>query len=302
MSFIEQQRKRAIALRDSLLNDPGQGVFFGKPREFVLDEPIANLWAGIREDAMDYFSANNIVWWGGTNEPTGHLLSSQIACVNHLYSLRQRPDLATAVLKGIDPAVESAVVVDDGFVEFEFIGQSQYLDEKSWSRGINTTSVDAVMIGECKDGLRRLYLIEWKYTESYPSNQSKYIPERARVYDHLIKSTDSPFLPGVPTEAFYYEPFYQMMRQTLLAWQATQNCDHGCSDYLHIHVIPEQNAELLGRVTSPYLTGSTLTDAWKGALRCPEKYRTLSPESFMSACAHEKDCQSLLSYLRARYW
>ena len=51
-----------------------------------------NLWAGIREDALGYFEANRISWWKGAQDrPTGHLLSSQIACVNQLYPLRQRP-------------------------------------------------------------------------------------------------------------------------------------------------------------------------------------------------------------------
>ena len=44
---------------------------------------------GIREDAIAYFRSNHIPWWkGAADEPTGHVLSSQIACVNHLYLLR----------------------------------------------------------------------------------------------------------------------------------------------------------------------------------------------------------------------
>ena len=74
-----------------------------------------NLWAGIREDAIEYFARNSIQWWGGSgSEPTGHVLSSQVACVNHLYLQRQRRDLATAVLRGVDPEVDEAEVVDDG--------------------------------------------------------------------------------------------------------------------------------------------------------------------------------------------
>ena len=99
MSFLERERRRLIEERDRLFKDPGLGLFFGKPREFVLSEPApANLWEGICADAIDYFARNSISWWKGDgNEPTGHMLSSQVACVNHLYLLRQRADLAKAV-------------------------------------------------------------------------------------------------------------------------------------------------------------------------------------------------------------
>src|SRR5271157_4937955 len=82
------------------------------------------------------------------NEPTGHLLSSQISCLNHLYAIRQRPDLANAVLRAIDAEVVEAEVVDDGYVEFEFIGEHSYLGESPFFRGKYCTSIDALMIGQ----------------------------------------------------------------------------------------------------------------------------------------------------------
>jgi hypothetical protein len=81
--------------------------------------------------------------------------------------LHQRPDLATAVLRAIDPAVVNAEIVDDGYVEFEFIGARQYLEERAFSRGAHCTSVDAFMIGGVRGGGKRAFLVEWKYTESY---------------------------------------------------------------------------------------------------------------------------------------
>jgi len=214
MTYRERERKKAISIRDSMFKDPGSGFFLGKERDFVLNELALNLWKGIREDAREYFKKNQIPWWQGDRDgPTGHLLSSQVACLNHLYYLRQRKDLATAVLKGIDPAVTEAVMVDDGMVEFEFIGEHNYLGEKSHTRGANSTSIDAVMIG--KSGRqKKFFLIEWKYTEDY-GFESKYIAERSSVYDKLITAKDSPFV-DIQVEALYYEPFYQLMRQTLL--------------------------------------------------------------------------------------
>jgi hypothetical protein len=144
MSYREDQRRRAVSSRDALFKDPGTGLFFGKQRDFVLKDPSLNLWAGIRDDAKHYFSTNRIAWWKGSEaDPTGHLLSSQVACVNHLYWLRQRRDLATAVLKGIEPTICDALPIDTGYVAFEYIGSRQYLKEPAFTRGANCTSVDA---------------------------------------------------------------------------------------------------------------------------------------------------------------
>ena len=139
MTYAKREKKRLVEGRDRLFRDIGFGVFAGKPRAFVLSDPEINLWEGIRADAIDYFSRNKITWWGGgiDNKPTGHLLSSQIACVNHLYALRQRPDLALAVLAAIDPDVIDAEIVEDGFVAFEFIGSKRYLQERAFTRGAN---------------------------------------------------------------------------------------------------------------------------------------------------------------------
>ena len=301
MSYRDQERKKATDIRESLFRDPGNGIFFGKEREFVLNDPTLNLWEGIREDALQYFKRNKIPWWQGKkDDPTGHLLSSQVACVNHLYFLRQRKELATAVLTGIDNEVTEALIVDDGYVEFEFIGCKQYLEEKSWTRGTNCTSIDAVMVGKNSIGEKVFFLIEWKYTEYYQS-ESKYIPERAKVYDKLITDSDSPFK-EMEVEAFYYEPFYQLMRQTLLAWKLIENNDHCCSDYHNVHVIPDENEELLQNITSPYLKGDNISEAWKSTLKNPNKYLTISPQDFLSPCAKIVDSQSLLSYLEKRYW
>lgn len=181
MNFRERERQRLIEERDRLFKDPGLGLFSGIQREFVLREGATNLWEGIRADVIEYFARNSISWWkgdGNGNGPTGHMLSSQVACVNHLYLLRQRQDLAKAVLRAIDPEVVEAEVVDDGYVEFEFIGSRQYLAERAFTRGANCTSLDAFMIGRTAHSGRRAFLVEWKYTEAY-SHEDKYNPERA---------------------------------------------------------------------------------------------------------------------------
>lgn len=302
-TFLERERRRLVGLRDELFRDPGLGNFAGKPREFVLEEPAVNLWAGIREDVLDYFGRNRISWWRGEDEgPTGHLLSSQVACVNHLYALRQRRDLATALLAGIDHEVVQAELVDDGFVEFEFIGEKQYLAERSFTRGTHCTSVDAFMIGRTEGGARRAFLIEWKYTERYAPGEDKYIPARSRIYDDLIADPGSPFKGGVNPRALYYEPFYQLMRQALLGWRIAENRDHGCNSFRHVHVAPAQNVEFHRRVTSPLLKGETVSEAWCSVLKDPGAYIGINPEKLMQPLLGMPDAKALTVYLARRYW
>jgi hypothetical protein len=275
MSFLERERRRLIELRDDIFGDPGMGLYAGQSREFVLMEATANLWDGIRLDAIDYFQRNGIRWHKAEADgPTGHMLSSQVACVNHLYLLRQRADLAVAVLRGVDPDVVEAEIVDDGYVEF----------------------------GRTVQGSRRAFLIEWKYTESNTS-EDKYIGARSEIYDYLVTAAASPFNPIDP-RVLYFEPYYQLMRQTLLAWQISEHADHGCTSYRHIHVVPAQNAEFHRNVTAPdfKLPGATVAEAWASVLKRPYQYIGLSPEQFMRPVTEARDARALTGYLRRRYW
>lgn len=302
MSYREDQRRKAVQIRDALFRDPGGGIFYGKGRDFVLKDPSLNLWEGIREDAKQYFIKYRIPWWKGNPDgPTGHLLSSQVACINHLYYVRQRKDIAIALLKQVNPDIVEALVIDDGFVEFEYIGQKQYLKEKAFTRGANCTSVDAVMLGVTSEGKRIMFLIEWKYTEIY-ERKNLYIPERAVVYDSLIARSDGPFVIGADPRNFYYEPLYQMMRQTLLGWLFAQNQEKNCDSCVNVHVIPNGNIELKGNIMSPNFRGQDIHEAWKNILKVPNSYAPIDPASFIKGAEHLVDTKSWLSYLNARYW
>jgi hypothetical protein len=302
MTYIEDQRNRAIQIRDAIFRDPGGGEFRGLKRDFMLKDPSLNLWSGIREDAKQYFKKYRIpLWQGSAGDPTGHLLSSQIACLNHLYYVRQRKDIATSLLQQVNPDIAEALIVDDGFVEFEYIGKQQYLKEKSFTRGARCTSIDAVMLGVTSKAKRILFLIEWKYTENY-HGENKYIPERAAIYDSLITHPDSPFVPGVDPKSFYFEPFYQMMRQTLLGNLFVQNHELGCADCVNVHVIPNANLELKKTITSPAFKGRDIHEVWKKTLKRPDSYLAIDPELLCKAASELVDTHSWLSYLKARYW
>lgn len=301
MSFREAERKRMIKIRDEIFRDPGGGKFSRQNREFVLKDSVLNLWCGIREDALNYFKRNQITWWKGEgNQSTGHLLSSQIACINHLYFLRQRKEVASAILRSIRSDIQEAVIVDDGFVEFEVIGNHNYLGEKSHIRGANATSIDAVMVGEKSGGNNILVMIEWKYTEDYRS-ENLYIPARSEVYDPLLSDSNCPIHCN-KSEDLYYEPFCQLMRQTLLGWKMVENHEYDCDEYIHLHVIPLGNKDLVERVTSPDLKGETMSEAWKNVLRESARYQLLSPEKLLLPMKDCRDTLALFTYLSKRYW
>ena len=73
-------------------------------------------------------------------------------------------------------------------------------------------------------------------------------------------------------------------------------------DFIHIDVIPEENAKLRETITSPGLKGSTIEVAWRCTLREPEKYFMIDPKVFLEPVKHYQDTMSFLNYLQTRYW
>lgn len=311
MNFKEKQRAKATEMRDLVYKDPGGGEFKKLNREFVLKDPALNIWIGVSDDAIHYFRSNNIPFWDSGKEPTGHLLSSQIACINHLYFLRQRQDIATAILKSIDKNVNHALRMDNGvpesgYVDFEVIGAKNYLGEKQHTRGANSTSVDAVMLAEMKNGKRKLFFIEWKYVESY-GKTSKAEGEsgktRINIYTPLLNAKDCPLKNNISIEGLFTEPYYQLMRQTLLANEMIKAKEYGADSYLHVHVIPKDNKELKQVNTAEgKLDGATLEETWRKILVNPDLYVAIDPQDFLAPASNCNDCIAPLSYLKKRYW
>lgn len=323
MSFYKLQKAKCIALRDSITGDPGQGLFFNIPREFVLIQPELNLINAVRNEAEKYFTDNKIPFWNtgetrpiGINKPSGHMLSSQVACINHLMFFRQDQNITTAILKGIDKNVKTALrldndITDPGFVSLEVIGKKNYLNERRHSRGAHSTSVDAVMLAEMEDGSRKLFFIEWKYVENYSGKQSKFNDEsgerRKATYMPLLTKEDCPiFIPEMNDqfiEGIFYEPFYQLLRQTLLAHEMVKAKDFGATDYVHLHLIPKDNNELkLVNTSRGILPGTTLQETWSNLLKSPNKYMAVDPKDFLEPARHIPNAIKAIQYLEQRYW
>ena len=185
MSFKQQQYKhveKLIQEGKSVFNqDKGNGLFMGKPRPFVLSNSMNNLYSEIANDSLAYFADNNIAWWSG--KLTNHTLSSQVACLNHLFLIRNDKQAVLSVIKQVEPKIIDVCEIETdrkmiGFIQFEAVSDADYLNEMTSTRGSNCTSVDALVYGLHEDGRKILFPIEWKYVEAY-GNDNKALGEKA---------------------------------------------------------------------------------------------------------------------------
>jgi len=314
-NYRDQEETRQVKLlqADVFSGDCGNGDYGGIPRPFVLDNPQLNLWEGVRENALRYFKKNRIQWWNPSadcSQPTGHLLSSQIACLNHLFFIRHREDYATKFLLSHDPEIERAVIFDngnydDGYVEFEFIGSRDnpipvYLNEvKEYAavRGTQCTSIDAALLGLTKSGEKRLFLFEWKYTEEN-KDQNNYDknPKRRERYDHLIRDMAC-FCNWSDIKALYRGGFYQLMRQTLFGRLAVEKKIYDVSSYKHFLAIPAANTDY----REPSWLTNTIENEWKKYLKEPNTFMCITPQKLLCPVIRMSGTDKIANYLQKRY-
>jgi hypothetical protein len=292
-----------------------------RPHPHVLAPELAdqNLQEDVRQSALAYFETHQIAWWLSNAErseraalefdrkfPTGHLNSSQVACVNHLEPARNDEEMALAVAQRMAPTVAAVRDTGEGgYVAFEWIGDKNYLGERgARTRGANITSLDAMMRVTLADETLALLLVEWKYLESYGAEDigiSKSGTDRVTTYRDLIEAEDSPFVPGEAGRLFY-EPYYQLMRQTLLASQYVADTKTPESTWIHLHVIPRGNEALRRRIkkAAPLLLGATLEETWRSTLKAPERYRIVAPSELFDGTPPPA-WQSWRRFLDVRY-
>lgn len=316
-----QYQRQEQLLQDGKIfdNDPGSGYFKGKYRPFVLKDGMRNLYAPIRIDVLKYFADNQISWWGG-NRPSCHTLSSQIACLNHLFAIKNDKDAVLSLLNGIRDEFEEVLPVacdtEPAFIGFEVVSKDDHLNEKTATRGSNCTSVDAFILARLRGSDRKwLIPIEWKYTESYenldksnedranePKGTNGKGKERLKRYSELInESAQLKSLESYAGSVYYQEPFYQLMRQTLWAENVVKHKSTEilqADDFLHIHVIPEANKDLLEKYYK--VSGKHMEETWRGMLIDQGKYIIVSPRALMSPVATRYP--ELIDYLSKRYW
>ncbi|MBP7887212.1 MAG: hypothetical protein KA076_08680 [Candidatus Marinimicrobia bacterium] len=330
--YQENERAKAVDLIKS-----GNKVFYGAKagkkfrgnnRDFVLYDSLKNIYQPIVKDVVDYFDKNIISWWGGKN-PTGHVLSSQIAYLNHLFQIRNDKLAVLKILENISPDFIDVFQIDTdkflpAYIQFEAVSDNDYLNEGQPTRGSNCTSIDALIYAKHKNGEKWLIPIEWKYTEFYndadksiedsdkksvghvKGDEAKGI-ERLNRYCYNTKGRlidDSKYLKTVEqyrNSVYFFEPFYQLMRQTLWAEQMIKNKNREtlkADNFINLHVIPENNEDLLKKVYK--CSGLDMEKTWRNQLIDQSKYRIISPELLLNGIDSKK-YNDLLVYLKTRY-
>lgn len=322
----------------------GGGWYKDKKRSFCLTkgQEDFNLYEEIRDDVKHYFETEHIAFWGNEREVPNHTLSSQVACLNHLFAIRNDPETVLGIAKAItgrgDIIGMKKVDCDQEpqYIAFEVVSKDDHLNENSTpNRGAFCTSIDAVMLADLKGGGILLLMIEWKYTESYSRNdkskesdpdrpmqpEAKGI-ERLKRYCQLI--TNSEYLESISIDdttcenefglnedilpyrgsIYFQEPYYQLMRQTLWAeqmikYQSSEKIK--ATEFMHIHVIPAGNKELLNTGFDGGQSENAMCKSWEEQLKTGHKdiYKWVDPQKIRNVLK-EKD-EKLYDYLCKRY-
>jgi hypothetical protein len=287
-SDIEKKRQAAFKNTSEYFSEGSRvdGIFRNHSYSFILPTGYEgeNLYSSIRQAAPNYFSEHSIT----QHIYSHHLCSSQISCLNFLFPFMNEPEALTALLRPLFPSIRRILPLEtaDQYVAFEWIGRENYLKERvsgKRRRGANCTSMDATVLFERLDGKRQIVLIEWKYTESYGRDNKRVAKsgtDRGEIYLRQFEQVGNPFnktiLPSY--DALFYEPFYQFMRQQLLAHEVERvQIEADVASLLHI--APAHNVELQ-RVTSPELRplGTTVTDIWKQLVQNPDRFASVTTE------------------------
>lgn len=279
----------------------------------IIDDEQAekNLFRDIRQQALEYFELNHIDWWKlnseGPNAVSGVLLSSQVACLNHLFSIRLDKDAVLSMINGLEPVFVDVkplpfdAMDTQGYISFEVVSNKNVLGEKvgkEITRGALCTSIDALVWAIDENNNDWILPIEWKYTEAYENcDLSAGAKGRTRlgIYSKLID--DSQHLISLPEYAkslYFKEPIYQLMRQMLNIEYMLRCCEYGWPNdarILQIDVIPDGNVELREQAR-PYVD----------LLKDPNEYCLISPKKLFEPIIDIAKYQDLCAYLNKRYW
>ena len=321
-TFIDSERKRQC----KLLKDGFFGIAKGfgcwwdykskswknYPHILTHDDSLANLYAPIRQKALDYFKYNDIAWWRQDEDryfPSGHLLSSQNHCLNHLFALRADKDAVLAIIQAQIPEICEILPspIDEKFcctdkypyktpsyMSFEFTYENiTLLSEKCNKRGANCTSVDVFVYAKDNNGKHVLIPIEWKYTETYKKTENEKIPQSVIEKRYLDKTdTAISHLKGWQ-ESYYWDPHYELARQSLLMEQIIKNQSFEADYYQHIVVCPAGNTEMR---EDAFTFKEPLSETGQ------KHFHVIAPEELLKPIQGNKKYAKLIDYLQNRYW
>jgi hypothetical protein len=288
-----------------------------------------SIYEPIALELFSYLSKEDIEIHSGIR----NLKSSQAACFNILFPMKQDLNLAKSALGHFLPNVESV-----HNIEFEYTGPpeiTEWLGEPTkGKRGQNRTSIDAAVFWTSKDGKNNISLIEWKYTERnfgacsvYSSAEQKIICDKVnissgedpalicplsierkgnsrRYWEHL--ETLGVFLDRMATIAGcpFRTPLYQIMRQCEIAAYLRSN---HAADSVEVVVVSFGGNSALLEVPRELKSAASsskdnIIDLWNGILSNVQPVRHITIEEIMQQIDINKTYdQSWRQYLTDRY-
>lgn len=328
---IEEKHVKLLNAKSPIFEgDPGNGIH-GSKKEYILNgNSDLNLYKGIRENAKNYFKTHNIQFQSGKKfHPTPNTLSSQVACLNFLFLIKDDKvavkRVINSLLKDAEKDINIAEVLpvpeygisskDNGhYISFEAVSKIKRMKETHLSRGSGCTSIDALVIGKDEYGKTFEIVMEWKLVENdsgnmAPSDTMKkaYASGKNRIdnYQKDILSLNSIFnLENVSTfedSDFFKAPFYELMRQTI--WSNINKADFGVDDYIHLLIIPEDNHMVQRNYVVQGNKVKGIGTAWSHLLTANGKkhFGETSPEVIIKILEESDKYKELANYLKIRY-
>jgi hypothetical protein len=245
----------------------------------------------VREAALALFAELEIPWHAGVAAgPSNHLLSSQVQCVNALGQMVAEPSQLVSAF-GDSLGIGEVLEIEPGrFLTFEYIGEQDLLHEAIGgrrTRGAYSTSVDAAFLHRAIDGVVELVLVEWKYTEQYALRAISPAKNATRLkrYGTLLADPTGPVRNDLLSfDHLTDEPFYQLVRQQLLAHALESNNPYGAGRCRVVHVTPAGNTAYqasLSRAEHQAL-GSSVGEVWQQLLRLPDRFASMDSSVFLN--------------------
>lgn len=316
----ESRQRRLMRSKSDVFDGADGELFFIKetkswrPSSKIIrhSESSKNLFKPIRQAALSYFELNDIEWWRQSEEhyfPNGHVLSSQIHCLNHLFAIRADQDAVRRIIQAILPEIteilpspidEQFCIMEEfpyktpSYISFEFTYENKtLLNERCNKRGANCTSVDAFVYAKDKDGKHVLIPIEWKYTEAYEKTDDKKIKKSIVEERYLGKINAEKSHLKEWQDSYYWDPHYELARQSLLMEQIIETHPFDADYYQHIVVCPVGNTEMCEDALS---FKDSLSEIGK------THFHIIDPQELLAPLEGNEKYSKLLEYLRKRYW
>lgn len=117
---------------------------------------------------------------------------------------------------------------------------------------------------------------------------------RIERYAHLIENSARLKMPDnnkIAHSIYFKEPYYELMRQTLLCEQLIIKAGYA-DDFFHINIIPEKHTELRKAVETGFIP----------MLNDKTKFKIVDPKDFLTPIKENNLYPELIDYLEKRYW